>query len=224
MKKRASLFLSVLLVALLCTPSVAYASLNHQSTEAQQAVIEYLEQWSYSTENGAIRLAVDKIPSDILSEFLTAEFDELDDMIKAVVISTLSSFEAPSLDVDFDTTLQPYSTMRVSNINEAELELIPFTSPLGGVFNGEVMGIISMTLDYTLEGSGKLYINSISSPSIRIEKSGPVVVRSTTLTTARVSSDGQQATVAYSAVLGYVADFIIFEDVTHSFSYTYRIS
>lgn len=208
----------------MCTPSIAYASVNHQLTQEQQAIIDYLEGWSYSTEDGTIKLAVDKIPSDILSQFLSTEFDGLDALIESIVISTLSSFTPPSLEIDPDVYIQPYSTMTVSNINEAQLELISFTSPLGGVFNGEVMGIISMTLDYTWEGNGKLYINSISSPSIRIEKSGPVVVRSTTLTTARVSSDGQQATVAYSAVLGYVADFIIFEDVTHNFSYTYRIS
>ena len=192
--------------------------------ESQQAIIDYLEAWSYSTEDGTIKLAVDQIPSDILSQFLSCELDELDALIKSVVISTLSSFTPPSLEIDPIVYIQPYSTITVSNINEAQLELIPFTSPLGGVFNGEVMGIISMTIDYTWEGSGRLYINSISSPSIRIEKSGPVVVRSTTLTTAQVSPDGQQATVAYSAVLGYVADFIIFEDVTHSFSYTYHIS
>lgn len=220
MKKCLSVFLTLLFLIVLCTPCFA-SSGDALYTEEEQAVIDYLESW----EHGNIHLVVEDIPDDVLAEFFAADQEDLDALIIEKVQEVLSNHEDDHIDVEQITTpdVQPFSLVEVSNEAEAQLELIPFTSDLGGVFNGEVMGIITMVLDYTWEASGKLYINRIDSTNLEVLKSGPVVVRSQTRTVCNVSADGQSATTAYSVVLGYVTNWVAFSDVTHTFSFTYSL-
>ncbi len=220
MKKQLSFLLSLVLLLSLCTPCLASSS-EVAYTEDELAVLNYLENWEY----GNIHLVVEDIPDEILAEFFAADPDELDSLIIQRVREVLAEHEASHIDLSERTpsNSQSRALVEVTNENEAQVDIIPFTSDLGGVFNGEVMGIITMVLDYTWEADGDLYINRIDSTSLEVLEGGPVVVRSQTRTICRVSSDGQSATTAYSVVLGYVTNWVAFSDETHTFSFTYTL-